>query len=273
MRPPWIGKESGIDLAEYQGLYCSILIGGIMNKGIYPALSGGIAYEKMLSLIANNVANINTSGFKADRPVFKVDMPSSSQDTYMGGNGEISSNDKFFTEIDTLFTDFNPGVIKQTGNTLDMAIEGDGYFVVNTPEGVRYTRSGNFTLNASNTLITADGNMVMGENGPIILEQGKILIDSEGGISVNGNEVNRVKIADFDKPYNLVKDHGNMFTGSNERPAEGYKVLQGAMELSNVNPVKEMASMIEVLRGYESYQKVMTTLDEISARANEVGRV
>jgi len=269
----WIGKKSGIGLAEYQELYCSILIGGVMNKGIYPALSGGIAYERVLSLVANNVANINTSGFKADRPVFKVDMPTSSQDAYMGESGAMSLNDKFFTEIDALFTDFNSGVIKQTGNVLDVAIEGDGFFVVNTPDGARYTRSGNFTLNASNTLITADGNMVMGENGPILLEQGNILVDSEGGISINGSEVNRLKIVDFDKPYNLAKDHGNMFTGSNERPAEGYKVLQGAIELSNVNPVKEMASMIEVLRGYESYQKVMTTLDEISARANEVGRV
>lgn len=244
-----------------------------MNKGIYPALSGSIAYERVLSIVANNVANINTSGFKSDRPVFKVDMPSASQATIMELNGETSSNDKLFTQIDTLFTDFSTGVIKQTGNVLDIAIEGDGFFAVNTPDGVRYTRSGSFTIDSSNTLIMSDGNTVMGEGGPIILEEGQILIDAEGGISVNGSEVNRVKIVDFDRPYDLVKDHGNMFRGSNEKPAEGYKILQGAIELSNVNPVKEMASMIEVLRGYESYQKVMTTLDEVTARANEVGRV
>lgn len=246
-----------------------------MNRGIYTALSGGIAYEKMLDLISNNVANINTSGFKADRPVFKVDVPPQTPEIPDSNEQQDTqpANDKFYTEIDSLFTDFSPGVIKQTGNILDLAIEGDGFFVIDTSDGPRYTRSGNFTLNASNMLTTIDGYMVMGENGPIILEQGKITIDSEGRVSVNGSEVNRLRVVEFERPYNLVKDHGNMFAGSGERPAERYKVLQGAIELSNVNPVKEMASMIAVLRGYESYQKVMTTMDETSARANEVGRV
>ncbi|MBI5755604.1 MAG: flagellar basal-body rod protein FlgF [Nitrospirae bacterium] len=254
-----------------------------MNKGIYPALSGGIAYEKMITVISNNVANINTSGYKADRPVFKVDMPSAALDGNnppptpfsKGGQGGIIGglDDKFYTEIDSLFTDFSAGVIKQTGNPLDLAIEGDGFFVIDSPDGPRYTRSGNFTLDASNMLTTVDGDMVSGDNGPIILEQGRITIDSEGRVSVNGSEVNRIRIVDFDRPYNLEKDQGNMFAGLGERTAEGYKILQGAIELSNVNSVKEMASMITVLRGYESYQKVMTTLDETSAKANEVGRV
>lgn len=247
-----------------------------MNRGIYPALSGGIAYEKMLSIISNNVANINTAGFKADRPVFKLDIPPPTpevdEQTGMSSTA-LPYNDKFYTEIDNLFTDFNTGVLKQTGNALDLAIEGNGFFVVNTPDGPRYTRSGTFTLDSSSMLTTPEGYMVMGESGPIILGQGKITIDSEGKISVNGSEVNKIRVVDFERPYNLMKDHGNMFTGSGEKAAEGYKVLQGAIELSNVNPVKEMASMIEVLRGYESYQKVMTTMDENSARANEVGRV
>lgn len=248
----------------------------IMNKGIYPALSGGVAYEKLLSIIANNVANINTSGFKADRPVFRVDTPPLSPPVSpiplhpSSVNGEAGG---FFTEIDGLFTDFSVGGIKQTGSALDMAIDGDGFFVVNTPEGIRYTRSGNFTLDTSGMLTTADGYMVMGENGPIILEPGRIVIDSEGRITVNGSEVNRLKIVDFEKPYSLEKEHGNMFAGSGEMIAEGYSILQGAIELSNVNPVKEMASMIEVLRGYESYQKMITTMDDASAKANEVGRV
>lgn len=254
-----------------------------MNRGIYPALSGGIAYERMLDIISNNVANINTTGFKADRPVFRVDIPPASQIAGHGDTPSLSSfsnrgnmgflDDKFFTQIDGLFTDFSTGVIKQTGNTLDLAIEGEGFFIISTPDGPRYTRSGNFTLNASNMFTTAEGYMVMGENGPVIVEQGRITIDSEGRVSVNGSEVNRIRIVDFERPYNLRKDHGNMFIGSGERPAEGHKVLQGAIELSNVNPVKEMASMIEVLRGYESYQKVMTTMDETSAKTNEVGRV
>ncbi len=238
-----------------------------MNKGIYPALSGGVAYEKLLSIIANNVANINTAGFKADRPVFKVDVPDSMNNTMGQGS------DKFYTEINSVFTDFNSGVIRQTGNVLDLAIEGNGFFVIDTPDGPRYTRSGNFILDPSRTLTTVDGHMVMGDGGPIIFEEGKISVDADGRISVNGSEVNRIRVADFDKPYSLKKDQNNMFIGSGEQTAEAYKVLQGAVELSNVNSVKEMATMIGVLRGYESYQKVMTTLDETSAKANEVGRV
>jgi len=241
-----------------------------MNRGIYPALSGGIAYERLLSVISNNVANLNTSGYKIDRPIFRVDTPSSTQGAASLGNNP--HRDKFFTEIDRIFTDFGSGAIKQTGNTLDIAIEGDGFFVVSTPDGQRYTRSGAFTLNSSNTLTTMDGHMVMGESGPIVLGEGSVVIDPEGGVSVNGTEINRLKIVDFDKPYNLQKDNNNMFKGTGEKPAEGYSVVQGAIELSNVNPVKEMAAMIEVLRGYESYRKVMTTIDETTARANEIGR-
>ena len=240
-----------------------------MNKGIYPALSGGVAYEKLLTIIANNVANINTAGYKADRPVFRVDVP----DTISATSSLLPVKDKFYTEIDSVFTDFNTGVIRQTGNVLDLAIEGDGFFVIDTPEGPRYTRSGNFILDSSNAITTVDGHMVMGEGGPIILEEGKVSVDTDGRVSVDGSEINKLRVVDFEKPYMLQKDQNNMFSGSGEQTAEGYKVLQGAVELSNVNSVKEMAAMISVLRGYESYQKVMTTMDETSAKANEVGRV
>ena len=250
-----------------------------MNKGIYPALSGGVAYEKMLSVISNNLANINTAGFKADKAVFKVDIPDEipviTSENNLPADNEMTEgpSDKYFTAIDTMYTDFNPGVIKQTGNPLDLSIDGNGFFVVNTPDGVRYTRSGNFTVNASNTLTTAGGHMVMGDGGPIVLEDGRISIDAEGKISVNGSEVNKIKVVDFVNPDSLMKEGGNLFIGTDEKAPESYKVVQGTIELSNVNPVEEMASMIEVLRGYETYQKVITTMDETSAKANEIGRV
>ena len=104
-----------------------LLHGDVMNKGIYPALSGGVAYEKLLTIIANNVANINTAGYKADRPVFKVDVPDSMNNTWdraINTASPYSLSDKFYTEIDSVFTDFNTGVIRQTGNVLDLAIEG-----------------------------------------------------------------------------------------------------------------------------------------------------
>src|SRR3989337_1621297 len=189
-----------------------------MNKGIYPALSGGVAYEKLLTIIANNVANVNTAGYKADRPVFKVDVPDSIYQSQGQGNAPVS--DKFYTEIDSVFTDFNSGLIRQTGNVLDLAIEGDGFFVIDTPDGTRYARSGNFILDASKTLTTVDGRMVMGDGGPIILEEGKIAVDADGRAYVNGSEVNRMKIVDFEKPYTLTKDQNNMFIGSGEQTAK-----------------------------------------------------
>lgn len=239
-----------------------------MNKGIYPVLSGSIGYEKMLNVIANNIANVNTAGYKADRAVFKVDTLVS--DVPSAG---IVGESKSFTELGGVYTDFSPGVIKQTGNRLDIAIEGEGFFVIDTPEGQRYTRSGNFIVNDANILATQDGYPVMGEGGPIIIEGGEIFVDAEGRVSVNGEEVNKLRIVDFSRPYSLTKIGESMFSGDNEVEATGYRVIQGALEMSNVNQLKEMSSMIEILRGYESYRKVIMTMDETSARTNELGRV
>ncbi len=244
-----------------------------MNKGIYPVLSGGIAQERRLDILTNNLANLRTTGFKKDYPTFMVETPATDLPVVNQGLNPLG-RDQFFVGMEGSFTDYSPGTIQQSGNTLDLAIEGDGFFVVETPEGPRYSRSGNFTLDGGGQLITLEGEPVSGENGPIILPaEGKIEVDGEGRVSVNGSEINRLRIVDFPHPYELKKISANLFAAEGEVPAENYRVLQGAIESSNVNGLKEMTSLIEVLRAYESYQKAMRSLDELTEKANEVGRV
>ena len=172
-----------------------------------------------------------------------------------------------------IYTDFSEGSIKETGNSLDLAINGEGFFVVNTPDGPRYTRSGNFSLNGANMLSTQDGYPVMGENGPVIIEGGTVTIDPDGRVIVDGEEVNRLRIVDFPKPYNLKKIGNNLFEADGAIPATNYSISQGFLEMSNVDQIKEMVSMIEILRGYESYRKVINAIDETASRTNEIGRV
>lgn len=246
-----------------------------MNRGIYTVLSGGIAQERRLEIITNNIANINTSGYKREEPIFKTYLPK-----MIGINGDISSispisnRDKAFVEVIRTITQFSPGNIRHTGSPLDMAIEGDGFFVVETRDGNRYTRDGSFTIDSERRLTTQDGFLVLGEGGPIIIEKGKLTIDSSGRILIDGNEIDNLMIVDFSKPYRLQKAGNTLFKGEGGTPSENFKVLQGMIEFSNVEPILELSSMIEVMRSYEAYQKVIQSIDETTARSiNEVGKI
>ena len=245
-----------------------------MNKGIYPVLSGGIAQERRLEILTNNLANLHTAGYKRDSPAFVVELPPDELRDPLAVTSLLPGGDQVFVGMEGSFTDFTTGTIHQSGNTLDFAVEGEGFFVVETPSGPGYTRSGNFSLNAERQLTTQEGYPVIGDNGTVQLTgEGPIEVDGEGRVSVNGTEVNRLRVVDFEKPYALKKAANNIFEGEGEIPATNYRVLQGSLEMSNVGGLKEMTAMIEVLRAYESYQKAMRSLDELTEKANEVGRV
>lgn len=255
-------------------LVCPLHSSPCMNKGIYPVLSGGIAQERRLDILTNNLANMNTSGFKKDAPVFSVEVPADNEAS-LGLNATVDlTGEQSFVGIAESFTDMSPGPIHQSGNTLDFSIEGTGFFVVDAPDGTRFTRNGSFTLGSDRQLMTQDGYPVQGENGTIqIAGDGAISVDSEGHVSVNGSEVNRFRVVTFDNPENLKKVSSSLFQGDGETPSTDFKVLQGTLEAANVGGLKEMTSMIEVMRAYESYQKAMRSLDELSEKANEVGRI
>ena len=161
---------------------------------------------------------------------------------------------------------------------------GSGFFCVQTPDGIHYTRKGDFTLNGEGLLVTRNGWPVLGEKGEISVDSTantyqhkRFSVDEEGNVTVDGNQVGSLRLMDFPQPYKLNKVGETLFKsadfGPGAIPAEKVKVSQGFIELSNVDGVKMMTEMIEVLRGYESYQKIIRSVDEVNSRAiNEIGK-
>ena len=257
-----------------------------MSGGIYMAASGALAYEKRLQIISNNLANANTVGFKMDHGQFQsidpVDLPASLSSPSPELN--TSQAQSFWFQFNS-YTDFTHGSLKNTGNDFDLALIGDGFFCVQKPDGVRYTRKGDFTLNDEGVLVTRNGFPVVGDGGEITVkgsenphEFKKFAVDEDGNVSVDGKQVGSLRIVNFPEPGKLLKMGDTLFKPAENTPpseeAGDFKVSQGFVELSNVDVVKMMTEMIEVLRGYESYQKVIRTADEASSRSiNEVGKV
>lgn len=247
---------------------------------IYPVLSGALAQEKRLEVITNNLANVNTAGFKKDHPLFEgIGLPPGPN---AGLSGSITPGPTFEI-LHHVFTDFSSGPIRTTGEPLDIAIEGEGFFAVQTPGGVRYTRGGSFTLDAQGQITTHDGFPLLGTGGPITLPPGSIQIDAEGRLSVKGTEVgaqptevDTLALYRFPDPSRLKKAGNTLFesAGGGAVPFPEGRVSQGALEGANVNPVEEMVAMITVMRLYESAQKAIQTADEVASKAaNEVGRL
>ena len=260
-----------------------------MLEGIYIAASGGFKQEKNLEVIANNLANVNTVGYKRDSLAFQellAPFPDSQGSvSSISASGDHGFNkDASFSGIVKLSSDFSQGAIRETGNPLDVALDGEGFFAIETKDGVRYTRQGNFRLNDANVLVNHDGNPVLGEGGQITIQGiGNIVsIDTQGKISLGdglGNQgVGNLRVVKFNDPGKLIKTGKGLFmpTGAdvNEIEADNVSVKQGAIESSNVAAVKEMTKMIEVMRTYEAYQKVIQTIDSVNGRAvSELARI
>lgn len=243
-----------------------------MNRGIYPLLSGGIAQEMRLEMISHNLSNINTIGYKKDKAIFKSFLPAYNNDVDI--EGSFFGKDKAFVLYDRSIIDLSGGATKNTGNRLDLAINGEGFFVIEKAGDVRYTRNGNFSLDEQRRIVTQNGDPVLGEGGPIILPEGDITVDQKGIVYVRNEEAGRLRVVDLANQEDIKKEGESLLLGGTERPSEVFTIIQGGLEQSNVNTIEEMASMIEVLRGYESYQKVIQTMDEINSRsASEIGRV
>lgn len=175
-------------------------------------------------------------------------------------------------------TDFTQGNLQSSGNQLDFALRGKGYFEVETPDGTRYTRDGNFKLNAANEMVTNEGYRVIGTEGPIVVDGVTVSANSMGEVLVDGQLVNKFKITTFENNRDLRKVGEGLY-----KPAEGLtlkevpftgEVVQAYLEESNVDPVKEMVAMMTLFRGYESSQRLIRAYDDTIGRAvNDVGRV
>lgn len=247
---------------------------------LYPVLSGALSQEKRLEVITNNLANVNTAGFKKDLPLFEGIGLAAGPGA--GPNGSINPTPTFEMLRQT-FTDFTPGPVRMTGEPLDLAIDGEGFFAVQTPGGVRYTRGGSFTLDSQGQITTYDGFPLLGSGGPITVPAGALQVDAEGRLSVKGTEVgaqstdiDTLPVYRFSDLSGLKKIGQTLFeaTAGGATPFPEGRITQGALEDANVNPVEEMVAMITVMRLYESAQKAIQTADEVAGKtSNEVGRL
>ncbi|MBN1849903.1 MAG: flagellar basal-body rod protein FlgF [Deltaproteobacteria bacterium] len=247
-----------------------------MINGILETSRGCLKEEIRMDIISNNLANINMIGFKKDRISFTefLDQAKGGTPQPVKAAGGTSNS----LSLINIQTDMEQGDTRFTGNPLDLAIYGKGFFKVNTPDGVRYTRKGNFALDDQGTIITQDGYHVLGKSGSLTVPGDDPVIDGQGNITVNGISVGQLDVVDFDDPKSLAKTGQALFkniTGEPERtPTMEMNVKQGYLELSNVNIAEEMISMIHSLRAFESYQKAIKVLDEMNSKAvNEVSRL
>jgi len=224
------------------------------------------------------MANVNTVGFKEDQ-VFQIpSMSSGSEDISPDMLKDMPINNVSILPVGT-FTNFVQGSLKETGNALDVALGGDGFFCVQTSRGNEYTRKGDFVLNSSGTLVTQQGYPVLGKGGNEIQISGRqVVVDSKGAIIVDGVESDSLKIVDFPNKRGLVKSGDSFYSSIDSTnlgvPAENATVQQGFVEGSNVDSLKMMTEMINVIRGYESYQKVLQSINETNSKTvNELGKL
>lgn len=224
-----------------------------MKLSSYTAVLGAIQQEKRMDVIANNLANAATPGYRRVRTRFEN-----------------------FMELQT-YTQLSQGPVRQTSNPMDVAIKGEGYFRIQTDRGERYARAGNLTLDAQGRLVTADGWPVLGQGGPIQLEGTDIRVDPKGQIYDGQNLVDTLDVVAFPPEVRLVHDEKNLLVPADPNalpmPAQNYTVEQGALEGANFSPLEEMTSMIETLRIFEACQKVMKMSHEEDKQIiNQLGK-
>jgi flagellar basal-body rod protein FlgF len=257
----------------------------LLVRGLYTAASGALVAESQADVIANNLANVNTSGFK--RTLLQV-QSAPEMGIYLlqnqpasGAPGGVSSRN-FVGALGTGAqimdspADFEQGALQHTGNPLDVAVSGNGFFTVQTPQGIRYTRDGEFARDGQGRLVTMDGNFVLGRNGPITLQPGGVQISQNGDIHQNGAVIDSLRIVQFQNPAAVRPEGANQFvdTGAGAPVLDAQSTVnQGSLENSNANVVRSMVDLITAQRWFEANQKVIQTQDTANGYAiANVGR-
>lgn len=232
-----------------------------MDKGFYSAVSGAISQNHKLDVIANNLANANTPGFKQDRVSFSAVLADRSQATRPEPNRSR--------------VDLGSGGFEMTKRSLDLAIQGDGFFGVLDDNGnTRYTRAGNFQLNRNNELVTATGHRVIAGGGAVVLPHSNVLIDGAGRVWDGEAQIGQIDVYETSNPAAITKAGVNMFNTTDPNSmslSNDARVLQGMIESSNVNGVAMTTQMIETQRIFEATQNLMRQYGEIAVKANEIG--
>ncbi len=255
-----------------------------MVRGLYSAYNGMMSEQKRLEVISNNVANAATVGYKSEgvtNQSFDSMYTLKIKDATNGFVDERIGSMSLGAKLGEVYTNYEQGSVRMTGNTYDLAMEGKGFFTISVMdregnESTKYTRDGSFKLGSDGYLLDTDGNHVVGENGNIQIptDAGSVTIDALGGIYADGVYIDSLTIADFSN-YDYIKKYGNnmyeVVDGAEQILASG-TVRQGYLEQSNVNSVSEMVNMISITRAYEANQKVISTVDSMLDKAvNSVG--
>jgi flagellar basal-body rod protein FlgG len=234
-----------------------------MFVGPYPYHSsntylGMMAQEERMHLASNNMANVNTAGFKKDVPIFE---------------GYVVKQSKTY---------FGQGPFKLTENDLDMALDGPGFFQIETPNGVRYSRNGTFSVNSAGQIVTADGYALVGAG---VVPEGtlKVIIEPEGqvqavNVDLESEVIGQIELVEFEDPNSLIKEGYDFFVPKSPDfvpvAAEQTRIEQGFLEMSNVSPVNESVELIDLYRVYEALQKIVHTKQEMDQKATgELGKL
>lgn len=239
-----------------------------MYKGIYISMTGMQMRENELSAVSNNLANINTTGYKRQSFASRVYPLLSGRPPEPKA---LYQNVRAQTYFGTQYIDTSQGTLRNTGNPLDFAIQGEGFFVVQRGQRVFFTREGSFTKDSENYLVNQNGLRVLDENNaPILIEGTKIEVARDGSIYIDGNLVSKIKVVRVEN----LRHIGNSLYEGTERQQTAGEILQGWLEGSNVNPMNEMVQLIQAIRNFEFAQRVTTNFDQLAQRAvSEIARI
>ena len=236
-----------------------------MDNSFAVGLSAQQVLHQRMDTTANNLANMTTTGFKAEHLVMRKlsEQPATASD---------QPNTIAFVDAWKLQRDMSTGSLERTGNPLDAAIEGEGFFTVQTPDGGKaYTRDGRFSIDGSGKLITRDGMTVLGSGGAITIDPnaGDVSISKDGAVQQSGQILGKLDVAAFDKPGALEKMGGNLWkpVGQTSRAPVGARIAGGFVEGSNVNAVSELTEMIAISRTYESVGQMLSNADQMRGGA------
>jgi len=257
-----------------------------MVRGLYTAYTGMVNEQKRLDIIANNLANSATVGYKEENVTnqsFDEMLTIKTKDASEAYNDRPIGNMSLGVKLGEVYTNYGQGSLRQTSSTYNMALEGNGFFTLGVTDkagnaSTQYTRNGNFTMTKDGHIVDADGNHLMGEGGDITIptDAGDVIIDTDGAIYADGAYIDTLQVTDFENYDYLIKSGGTMYQaldGAVETPASAM-VKQGFTEQSNVNVVSEMVEMITVTRAYEANQKVIQSIDKtLDLAVNSVGRI
>jgi flagellar basal-body rod protein FlgF len=249
--------------------------------GIYTLVSMGNTLQNQVDTISNNLANVNTAGYKTDQPAFQELFASTMGVAQQSDEEPFTDSEhlapytgvgSFYVSVADMGKDLSPGRLQTTDNPFDFAIVSKtGFFSVQTPQGERFTRAGSFHLSPTGQLVNNDGYPVNGKEGPLTIKGSDVRLGDDGSLLVDGKSVGGLKLVTFPFPHRLQKFGGALFAPADPentpRIAEDVQLSQGMVEQSNVNSVREMVQMIQANRAYTTMQKALTSTDDMNRQS------